>query len=132
VIDFRNRAALRMEFSGGGTLAAASPRARCVLADGWPVLRVHCSFGLARHMGQRTDSMCRNVSSGFTPVLFNIAILRDGQSCSRQFNFTQNGKLLGTRTDEGFRTSGQNSMLPSRMLLHTPGEKGASFWPIAV
>src|ERR1022692_370638 len=90
VIDFRHRTAARMEFSGGGTLAAASPRERCVLADGWPVLSVHRSLGLARHMGQRTDSMCRNVSSGFTSILllFNIAALRDGQSCSREFNFT--------------------------------------------
>jgi hypothetical protein len=64
-------------------LAAASARARCVLAEGCPVIWVHCSFGLARHMGQRTDNMCRRLSfAGSTLVLFNIADLRDGQSCS--------------------------------------------------
>ena len=41
------------------------------------MLRVQGSFGLARHMGQRTDSMCRGVSfATSTPVLFNIADLR--------------------------------------------------------
>jgi hypothetical protein len=31
------------------------------------VVSVHLSFGFARHIGQRTDNMCRNVSfSGFT------------------------------------------------------------------
>ena len=66
-----------------GTLAAASPRARCVLADGCPVVRVQRSFGLARHIGQRTDNMWRWVSvPGSIPVLFNNANMKDGQSCS--------------------------------------------------
>ena len=64
-------------------MAAARPRARCVLADGCPVLIVQRSFGLARHMGQRTDNMCRRVSfPGSIPVLFNNANMKDGQSCS--------------------------------------------------
>jgi len=78
----RIRRAVWPKFSGRATLAAAR-RARWVLADGCPVLRVHFSFGFARHVGQRTDNICRNVrSSGFTRTLFNIAHLRDGQSCS--------------------------------------------------
>jgi hypothetical protein len=44
---------------------------------------VQGSFGLARHMGQRTDNMCRGVSfATSTLVLFNIADVRDGQYCS--------------------------------------------------
>ena len=78
-------------------MAAARPRARCVLADGCPVLRVHRSLGCARHIGQRTDKMCRSVRvSGFTLTLFNIAHLRDGQSCSQEFQSAQNGNLRGT------------------------------------
>jgi hypothetical protein len=77
-------------------LAAARLRARCVLAEGCPVLRVHRSFGFARHMGQRTDNMCRNVSfSGSTLILFNTAKAEDGQFCSPRFNRPQNGKLPG-------------------------------------
>ena len=64
-------------------MAAASPRARCVLADGCPVVRVQRSFGLARHIGQRTDNMWRWVSfPGSISVLFNNANMKDGQSCS--------------------------------------------------
>jgi hypothetical protein len=37
------------------------------------VLRVHFCFGLAPHIGQRTDSTCRGVSfTGSTPVLFSF------------------------------------------------------------
>ena len=42
--------------------------------DGCPVLSVHLCFGLAPHMGQRTDKICPSVSfPGFTAPLFNIA-----------------------------------------------------------
>jgi len=64
----------RTKFSGGGTLAAASARARWVLTHGCPVVSVHGCFGSARHIGQRTDMMCRSVSfPGSTFILFNIA-----------------------------------------------------------
>ena len=73
------------EFSGRETLAAASSRFRCVLMDGCPVLSVHFWFGLAPHMGQRTDNICLNVSfSGFTAILFSIASVRNGQSLSTE------------------------------------------------
>jgi hypothetical protein len=79
---FRTRTAAWPKLSWPATLAAAR-RARCVLADGCPVLSVHFSFGFARHIGQRTDNICRNVrSSGFTRTLFSIAHVRNGQSCS--------------------------------------------------
>ena len=66
----------RTKFSGGGTLAAACARARWVLTHGCPVVSVHGSFGRARHIGQRTDIMCRSVSfPGSTFILFNIASL---------------------------------------------------------
>ena len=59
------------------------------MADGCPVLRVHLSFGKARHMGQRTDKICLWVRvSGATPILFNIAELRDGQSCAQKSRST--------------------------------------------
>ena len=54
---FRTRIVACIKFSGRETLAAACSRARCVFAEGCPVVRVHCSFGLARHIGQRTDKM---------------------------------------------------------------------------
>jgi hypothetical protein len=41
------------------TLAAAKSLLRWVLVDRCPVLNVHFSFGLAPHMGQRTDKICR-------------------------------------------------------------------------
>src|ERR1700683_5282381 len=70
-------------FSGGGTLAAANVLARCVLTHGCPVLRVHCSFGRARHVGQRTDKICRSVNfEVFTFPLFDSARSIDGQLCS--------------------------------------------------
>jgi hypothetical protein len=47
------------------------------------VLRVHFSFGFARHMGQRTDKICRKVSvPGPASALFDIASSSDGQCCS--------------------------------------------------
>ena len=62
-----------------GNLGGSQFPLRCVLLDGCPVLSVHFSFGLAPHMGQRTDNICPNVSfSGFTPILFNIGKGRDG------------------------------------------------------
>src|ERR1700722_4450436 len=71
------------EFSGRETLAAASPRVRRGLSGGCPVVSVHFSFGLALHIGQRTDNICFNVSfSGFTSLVFSIANLRNGQFCS--------------------------------------------------
>jgi hypothetical protein len=51
------------------------------------VLRVHFSFGSARHIGHLTDSMCRKVSSDFTPLLFDAADLKDGQCCSLELLF---------------------------------------------
>jgi hypothetical protein len=37
------------------------------------VVSVHCSFGLALHMGQRTERMCRKVrGSEFTLIVSNI------------------------------------------------------------
>src|ERR1700683_976828 len=93
---FRIRRTARPAFSGRGALAAATPRARCVLAEGCPVLRVHLSLGFARHIGQRTANICRNVSfSGCTLTLFNSAHLKDGQSCSRD-QMATNGNLPGT------------------------------------
>ncbi len=88
VIDFRIRTTAWPGLSGRATLAAARSRSRWVLVEGCPVLSVHFAFGLAPHIGQRTDNMCRNVRfSGFTPILFNIANLTDGQSCSWNFNW---------------------------------------------
>ena len=50
------------------------------------MLRVHLAFGLAPHMGQRTDNFCRNEScAGFTSTLFDIGSLIDGQFCSLNF-----------------------------------------------
>jgi hypothetical protein len=50
------------------------------------VLSVHLCFGFAPHMGQRTDSICPSVSfAGFTFIVFRIAHLEDGQSCSFMF-----------------------------------------------
>src|SRR5271167_2429826 len=73
VAPFRLRRNARTEFPGGGTLAAASCRARCVLAEGCPVVSVHCSFAFALHIEQGTERMCRNVRvSGFTPRVFDI------------------------------------------------------------
>jgi len=55
------------ELSGRAYLAAARSRSRWVLAEGCPVLALHCSFGFAPHIGQPTDSICFNLSfSGFT------------------------------------------------------------------
>src|SRR6266852_4783789 len=109
VIDFRIRTTAWPGLSGRATLAAERSRSRWVLVEGCPVLSVHFAFGLAPHIGQRTDNMCRNVRfSGFTPILFNIANLTDGQSCSWNFNWLQNGNLpgagassAGAREEEG-------------------------------
>lgn len=96
VTDFRIRRAAWPQFSGRETLAAAISRSRCVLLDGCPVLSVHRSFGLALHIGQRTDNMCPNVSfSAFTLILFSIAILRHGQSCSLGLHLHQSGNRIG-------------------------------------
>jgi hypothetical protein len=47
------------------------------------VLAVHLAFGLAPHMGQRTDNICFNVSfPGFTTIVSSMVGLRDGQSSS--------------------------------------------------
>jgi len=55
--------------------------------DGCPVLSVHFSFRLARHLGQGTDNIRFNVSfSGCTPILFSINHWSDGQFCSSDFN----------------------------------------------
>jgi len=40
------------------------------------VLAVHLSFGFAPHIGQRTESICFNVSFwGFTTIVLNIVSL---------------------------------------------------------
>jgi hypothetical protein len=54
--------AAELELSGRGALAAATARSACVLIDGWPVVSVHCSLGLALQTGQRTDNMRFNES----------------------------------------------------------------------
>lgn len=65
------------------------------------MLSVHFCFGLAPHMGQRTDNICPNVSfPGCTAILFNIANLKDGQSCSARFQQPQNGNVARTRSVE--------------------------------
>ncbi len=92
VAFFRIRRAAWLEVSGRGALAAANSRARCVLVEGCPVLSVHGSFGLALHMGQRTDNIRRNVSfSVFIPPLFRIAGSKDVQSCLCGLEPAQNG-----------------------------------------
>lgn len=58
----RCRSAAWPELSGGEALAAANERLVCVLIDGWPVVSVHCSFGLALHTGHGTDNIRFNVS----------------------------------------------------------------------
>jgi hypothetical protein len=72
------------EFSGRRTFPAADSRARCVLTDGWPVLSVHFSLGSARQVGQRTDNICRTVSSDFTLALFTIANQRQKPQIERR------------------------------------------------
>jgi hypothetical protein len=57
----RERSAAWPELSGRGALEAASARLECVLSDGWPVVSVHCSFGLALHTGHCTDNIRFNV-----------------------------------------------------------------------
>jgi hypothetical protein len=75
------------EFSGRRTFPAADSRARCVLTDGWPVLSVHFSLGSARQVGQRTDNICRTVSSDFTLALFTIANHRQKPQIERRAAF---------------------------------------------
>src|SRR5579863_9638795 len=83
VISFTMRRPDWPKFWGGGSLAAASSRSAWVLIDGCPVLSVHFSFVLARHLGQGTDKIRFNVSfSGCTPLLFSINNCSDGQFCS--------------------------------------------------
>ena len=64
---FIDRKAVNPEPSGRETLAAAKSRSRCVFCDGCPVLSLHLSFGLAAHIGQRTDNICPRLRfAGFT------------------------------------------------------------------
>jgi hypothetical protein len=74
VAVFSVRRASSPKFSGQATFAAACCRARCVLAEGCPVVKVHCSLAFALHIGQRTDKICRNVNIPFllTSKVFNI------------------------------------------------------------
>jgi len=96
VTAFRIRRADWPEFSGRETWAAASSRSACVLMDGCPVLSVHFSFGLAPHLGQRTDNIRPNVSfSLFTPTLFSINNWIDGQFCSLDFDCPKAGNQMG-------------------------------------
>ena len=67
---FRDRRAVRLTPSGRETLAAANSRSKWVFCDGCPVLSLHLSFGLAPHIGQRTDSICPKLRlSGFTSLI---------------------------------------------------------------
>ncbi len=60
------------------------------------MLSVHFCFGLAPHLGQRTDNIRPNVSfSRFTAILFNINIRNDGQFCSLDFNYPKAGTQMG-------------------------------------
>lgn len=55
------------------------------------MLAVHLAFGLAPHIGHRTDSICFKVSfAGFTAIVFTMVVLRDGQSCSGDLEWFQN------------------------------------------
>jgi len=93
IAAFRTRRAAWPEFSGREILKADNSRSRCVLVDGCPVLSVHFFFGLAPHMGQRTDNICPNVSfAGFRPILFNIA---HGQSWSLEISTTSKRESNG-------------------------------------
>jgi hypothetical protein len=77
VIAFRIRKTASPELSGRAYLAAARSRSRWVLAEGCPVLAVHWAFGLAPHIGQRTDKICFKVSfPGFTTTVFRMVGLR--------------------------------------------------------
>src|SRR2546425_5084369 len=58
VAVFRVRSVACTKFSWQPVLTAARLRARCVFTQGFPVLSVHFSFGLALHTGQRTDKIC--------------------------------------------------------------------------
>lgn len=73
-------------------MAAARSRSRWVLAEGCPVLAVHFSFGLAPHIGQRTDNIRFSVIfPGFAAMVFSMVGLRDGQSCSGASRDTTTG-----------------------------------------
>jgi hypothetical protein len=48
------------KLSAGPAFAAATLRSLCVFTDGFPVLSVHLSLGLAPHIGQPTDKICRS------------------------------------------------------------------------
>jgi hypothetical protein len=56
---------------------------------------MHFSFGFAPHIGQRTDSTCRNVSfAGSTIILFGIVRLKNNQLCALDFD-TKGGSPRG-------------------------------------
>lgn len=74
-----------------GALAAARARSRWVFSDGWPVVRVHFSRGLALHTGHRTDNIRRFESCPVSMLLvFIVATCEDGQSSSFVFSRDQN------------------------------------------
>ncbi len=137
---FRSRKARCPRLAGGGTLAAARVLARCVLTLGCPVLRVHCSFGLARHIGQRTDRMCRSVRCSMaTFPLFDAARRINGQLCSvgssRRRRGTESGidgdcdlkhPRLAVTSMPLFAEHSQNRIVPARISFHSLADKGAS------
>ena len=56
------------------------------------MLAVHWAFGLAPHMGHRTDNFCFKVSfPDFTTIVFSIGGWSDGQSCSEDRDGFRNG-----------------------------------------
>jgi len=77
------------------------------------VLSVHFCFGLAPHLGQRTDNIRPNVSfSLFTPILFSINNWIDGQFCSLDFNCPKAGTQNGT--DQGVQMRDANFVTPQQ------------------
>jgi hypothetical protein len=121
------------KFSGRDTLPAATVRARWVLMHGCPVVSVHFSPGLARHIGQRTDNICRSESVAvFTLRLFDLDRPIDGELCSFDLFSWGSGTESGIDLDTGIQSdlrpeSPQNRTVPVRMLRHSFVVKGASF-----
>src|SRR4051812_7769370 len=92
-----DRRAVRPEPSGRETLAAANSRSVCVFWEGCPVLSLHLSFGLAPHIGQRTDNICPKVRfPGFQRlVIRHLGNWRLMNLALRDLACFQNGNLPG-------------------------------------
>src|ERR1700733_7587146 len=74
---------VRPKLSGRGALAATADLDKCVFTHDCPVVKVHCSFGFARHVGQVTDKICRSVRAWVcTPPLSDMQNREDVQLCS--------------------------------------------------